>query len=76
MDEVLHPVKSRRLIEGSAQDAYDFIQSVVDGPEHLHVVDNPEGAQAAAPSCWRVHLGDAIPGLGGAFGVETSSTRL
>ena len=31
MDEVLHPVKSRRLIEGSAQHAYDFIQSVIDG---------------------------------------------
>ena len=33
MDEVLlHPVKSRRLIEGSAQHAYDLVQSVVDGP--------------------------------------------
>ena len=31
MDEVLHPVKSRRLIEGPAQHAYDFIQSVIDG---------------------------------------------
>ena len=32
MDEVLHPVKSRRLIEGSAQHAYDLVERVVDGP--------------------------------------------
>ena len=29
MDEVLHPVKSRRLIERSAQDAYDLVERVI-----------------------------------------------
>ena len=29
MDEVLHPVKSRRLVEGSAQHAYDLVERVI-----------------------------------------------
>ena len=29
MDEVLHPVKSRRLIERSAQHAYDLVERVI-----------------------------------------------
>ena len=38
MDEVLHPVKSRRLIEGSAQYAYDLVERVVNRPRQT-VVD-------------------------------------
>ena len=30
--KVLHPVKSRRLIERSAQHAYDLVERVIDGP--------------------------------------------
>ena len=29
MDEVLHPVKSRRLVEGPAQHAYDLVERVI-----------------------------------------------
>ena len=32
MDEVLHPVKSRRLVEGSAQHAYDLVERVINRP--------------------------------------------
>ena len=38
MDEVLHPVKSRRLIERSAQHAYDLVERVVNRPRQT-VVD-------------------------------------
>ena len=38
MDEVLHPVKSRRLIEGSAQHAYDLVERVINRPRQT-VVD-------------------------------------
>ena len=38
MDEVLQPVKSRRLIERSAQHAYDLVQSVINRPRQT-VVD-------------------------------------
>ena len=38
MDEVLHPVKSRRLIERSAQHAYDLVERVINRPRQT-VVD-------------------------------------